>query len=434
MIEPLTPNAQAILLLTAPLIVGRGETSRDLLSLSEYNKLARLLRENQKHPADLLGLDASAVIEDCGKSFDRSRLEALLGRGFLLSQAVERWNSRSIWVISRADANYPKRLKAHLKENAPPVLYGCGDVNLLDRGGLAVVGSRHVDDELICYTEHVGRLGAEAHRTIVSGGAKGIDRAAMYGALLAGGNVAGVMADSLERSALARDNREPLMDGRLVLISPYDPAAGFNVGHAMQRNKLIYALADAALVVTSDFEKGGTWAGAIEQLERLRFVPVFVRNGSNAGQGNSALLNRGGRPWPNPQDGNEFDTAITLASNSIAAEPKQGMLSLDLPEPSIESQPENSNIPLETREEHVTNSVVEERLTPELEMLRTVREILRRELVEAHTEEEIAELLGITKPQARLWLSSFVKEAVLEKVPPSKPIHYRTCKMANRLF
>ena len=53
------------------------------------------------------------------------------------------------------------------------------------------------------------------------------------------------------------------MDGRLVFISPYDPAAGFSVRHAMQRNKIIYALADAALVVASDFEKGGTWAGAI---------------------------------------------------------------------------------------------------------------------------------------------------------------------------
>jgi hypothetical protein len=40
----------------------------------------------------------------------------------------------------------------------------------------------------------------------------------------------------------------------------------------MQRNKLIYALADAALVVNSDFEKGGTWAGAIEQLERLHLI------------------------------------------------------------------------------------------------------------------------------------------------------------------
>ena len=55
MIEPLTPNTQAILLLTAPLIAGRSELSCDLLSLGDYNRLTRILREKQKQPADLLG-------------------------------------------------------------------------------------------------------------------------------------------------------------------------------------------------------------------------------------------------------------------------------------------------------------------------------------------------------------------------------------------
>ena len=59
MIEPLTSNTQAILLLTAPLVAGRGESSRDLLTLGEYNKLARILREKQKQPADLIGPDAA---------------------------------------------------------------------------------------------------------------------------------------------------------------------------------------------------------------------------------------------------------------------------------------------------------------------------------------------------------------------------------------
>ena len=153
MIEPLTPNTQAILLLTAPLIAGRGETSRDLLSLGEYNRLALILRQKQKQPADLLAADAKELIDVCAQPFGRARLDALLGRGFLLSQAVERWNARAIWVISRADSKYPKRLKARLKEDAPPLLYGCGDIALLEKGGLAVVGSRHVDDELISYTE-----------------------------------------------------------------------------------------------------------------------------------------------------------------------------------------------------------------------------------------------------------------------------------------
>ncbi|MDA1277779.1 MAG: DNA-processing protein DprA [Verrucomicrobia bacterium] len=434
MIEPLTSNTQAILLLTAPLIAGRGETSRDLLSLGEYNRLTRILREKQKQPADLIGADAEELIELCAEPFGRARLDALLGRGFLLSQAVERWNARAIWVISRADSRYPKRLKARLKEDAPPLLYGCGDIALLEKGGLAVVGSRHVDDELISFTETVGRLTAEAHRTIVSGGAKGIDRAAMHGALLAGGDVAGVMADSLERAALARDNREPLMEGRLVLISPYDPAAGFNVGHAMQRNKLIYACADAALVVTSDFEKGGTWAGAIEQLERLRFVPVFVRNGVKAGKGNAALLHHGGKPWPNPQSGNELGMALVAAAEAVAIEPKQDTLPLTLrDEPSAYAAAALARL-AEAAAEKIEQTVEDVKPLPEVELLNTVREILRRELVEARTEEEVATLLAVTKPQAKTWLVRLVGESVLEKVTKPKPVRYRTANKVERLL
>jgi predicted Rossmann fold nucleotide-binding protein DprA/Smf involved in DNA uptake len=188
----------------------------------------------------------------------------LLDRGFLLSQAIERWQSRAIWVVSRADAAYPRRLKIRLKELAPPVFYGCGDVAILGTGGLAVVGLRHVDSTLVEYTEEVGRLAATARQTVVSGGAKGIDQAAMRGALSRSGKVVGVLADSLEKAAMNREHRKMLLERWLVLVSPYDPSAPFNVGHAMQRNKLIYALADAALVVNSDIDKGGTWAGATE--------------------------------------------------------------------------------------------------------------------------------------------------------------------------
>ncbi|MDB6027692.1 MAG: hypothetical protein JWM68_3915 [Verrucomicrobiales bacterium] len=434
MIEPLTPNTQAILLLTAPLIAGRGETSRDLLSLGEYNRLARILREKQKQPADLIGPEARKLIELCAQIFGRARLEALLGRGFLLSQSVERWNARAIWVISRADTRYPRRLKARLKEDAPPLLYGCGDIALLEKGGLAVVGSRHVDDELISFTENVGRLSAETHRLIVSGGAKGIDQAAMHGAIVSGGDVAGIMADSLERAALARDNREPLMEGRLVLISPYDPAAGFNVGHAMQRNKLIYAVADVALVVTSDFEKGGTWAGAIEQLERLRFVPVFVRNGANAGKGNSALLSRGGKPWPNPRSGNEFGMALVAAAESVAAEPKQDTLPLTLREKPIAYEVTPVTEPTKAKAEKLALIGPDAKPSPETNLLNTVREILRRELIEARTDDDVAVLLAVTKPQAKAWLARLVEEAILEKVTKPKPVRYRTAKGPDRLL
>ena len=159
-------NTRAILLLTAPLALGRERRSSSKpLAPGEYNRLARRLRELRRQPADLLGDGARALLEECRLDLDVERLDRLLDRGFLLSQAMERWRTRALWVTSRADAEYPRRLKRRLREQGPPVLYGCGNREDLDSGGLAVVGSRNVDDDLIAYTAGVGRLAAEARRT-----------------------------------------------------------------------------------------------------------------------------------------------------------------------------------------------------------------------------------------------------------------------------
>lgn len=324
MISDLSPNARAILLLTAPLIAGTGSSSQDLLAPREYKQLARHLRDINRQPADLVSSDAAALLRACESVIDASRLQRLLGRGFLLTQVLERWRARAIWVVSRADTDYPRRLKARLREDAPAVLYGCGDATLLESGGLAVVGSRFVDDSLINYTVSVGQLAARAGRTLVSGGAKGIDQAAMRGALEAGGKASGVLADSLERTSLNREHRNLLLDGRLVLVSPYDPSAGFNVGNAMQRNKLIYALADASLVVNSDLNKGGTWAGATEQLDKLNFVPVYVRSTGEPSAGLEALRKKGALPWPNPPDAELFQSVFDVTRPSSPSPPQVG--------------------------------------------------------------------------------------------------------------
>ncbi len=442
MIAPLTSNTQAILLLTAPLEVGRNAATADLLSLGEYNRLARLLRQRQRQPADLLGPDASAVIGICVPAFEGQRLKALLGRGFLLSQTVERWHGRTIWVVSRADPNYPSRLKARLKEDTPPILYGSGDPALLESGGFAVVGSRHVDDELLEYTAHVGQLIARSGRSLVSGGARGIDQAAMRGASQAGGAAVGVLADSLERAALAREHREGLMDGRLVLVSSCDPAAGFNVGHAMQRNKLIYALADASLVVSSDFNKGGTWAGAVEQLEKYHCGALFVRYGREAGKGNDALIRKGALPWQEPGDVAALNHLLEKATNAAGVSAVQGALPLALGEEPV-PYGEGSAVHVDLADGSKTKTAIVP--APEKEPAAIARsgpadalrvfahDLLRKELVEARTEEEVATGLGVSKVQAKAWIQEMVKAGMLEKVKKSKPSRFRAI-MASRLL
>ena len=418
----LSPNTQAILLLMAPLIAGRNEPSADLLTQVEYKRLARFLREKQQQPADLLAPDARVLLGECQQLIDSDRLKRLLGRGFLLSQAIERWQTRAIWVVSRADAEYPRRLKALLKEDAPPVLYGCGDATILDTGGLAVVGSRHVDDALIAYTEDIGRFVAKAWRTLVSGGARGIDQAAMRSALQAGGKVVGVLADSLERAALHREHRNFLIDGQLVLVSPYDPVAGFNVGHAMQRNKLIYALADAALVVNSDYEKGGTWAGAIEQLEKLRFVPVYVRSHGQTGKGLEALRRKGALPWPNPETPEVLAEVLAVVGSPRQAAPRQNDLFAAVrEEPRQASAIPQSVLPINASGSPLS---VESPLAPADELFAKVRELLGK-MQTPRTDAEVATDLGVLKSQAKEWLQRLVEDGVIEEYT-RKPVRYRT--------
>ena len=421
-------NTRAILLLTAPLSIGRGRRSSPKpLAAGEYIRLARRLRELRRQPADLLGDGARALLEECRLQLDPERVDRLLDRGFLLSQAMERWRTRALWVTSRADAQYPRRLKKRLREQAPPVLYGCGNREDLDSGGLAVVGSRNVDDDSIAYTEGIGQLAAGARRTLVSGGARGIDQAAMRGALNAGGTVACVLADGLERAATRREHRDALMDGRLVLICPYDPAAGFLVGHAMQRNKLIYALADAALVVSAEFEKGGTWTGAIEQLDRHRFVSVYVRAGDEMGRGLSGLLKHGARRWSNPDSPAALDSLLDTPPRET---PVPGLASL-LRE--VQSDPDSGDHiqPAEaaTSAPVMEPGLVENSLSPAQTLRAGVKKLLVQYLDEPRTDKSVATALVIRLQQARTWLKRFAAEGAIEKL--SKPTRYRAVGAAH---
>jgi predicted Rossmann fold nucleotide-binding protein DprA/Smf involved in DNA uptake len=294
--NPLSPATQATLLLCSPLRAGRNKDVQPL-SIGEFNELEKQLKRVGASLEQLLESDSAALLKELGLTVDAEKITALLGRGFMLSMAMETWQSAGVWVTSRNEADYPERL-LRLKHNSPPLLYGCGKKQLLSQGGLAIIGSRDVDAAGEEFTKRAAACAAREEMQVVSGGARGVDQLAMLAALEAGGTVVGVLADSLLRSATSGKARESIQDGRLALVSAFDPEAGFNVGNAMQRNKHIYALADYGLVVSSGYDEGGTWSGAIEQLEKLHLTPIFVRADGDMPEGNRQLLRHDALPFP----------------------------------------------------------------------------------------------------------------------------------------
>lgn len=108
------------------------------------------------------------------------------------------------------------------------------------------------------------------------------------------GAVIGVLADSLIGKIRKPDVLEALDEGNMCLITQQAPSAGFTPGSAMNRNKTVYALSDATVVIASADKTGGTWAGAVEAL-RSKNGTVIVWRGEGEGPGNAALENLGGR-------------------------------------------------------------------------------------------------------------------------------------------
>ena len=292
-----TTDSQAIALLCAPVAVGDAKP----LTPSEWARLASAIHGSElAGPGALVGLTAAELDDRLGLGGDMAdRMASLLDRGGTLGFELERLESRGVWVVARSDDGYPDVLKKRLGLRAPSLLFGAGRRDVVPERGVAVVGSRDTSDAALEFAGDLGRSIAGLGATVVSGAARGVDRTAMDAAMDAGGSAVGVVADSLVRLTQQPDVRTALADEVLTLVTPYAPEARFSVGQAMGRNRLIYCLADAAVVVATSSGSGGTWAGAVENL-KARWVPLWVWDSVGAPSGNRELLEQGGRPLAVP--------------------------------------------------------------------------------------------------------------------------------------
>ena len=452
--QALSADTEVVLLLCGRFGGERQEPFQPL-STREYGEFAKWLNARALRPADLLSDSGRAHLPNVHEAkLERKRVDFLLGRGTALALALERWSRGGLWVMSRGDPEFPKRLKRHLKHTAPPLLYGAGDKALLEAGGLAVIGSRDATDSALDFTRAIASKCAKEGLGVVSGGARGVDAAAMQGATEAGGVSIGVLASDLLKTSVNRQNRIGLQEGRLALISPFYPEAGFNAGNAMARNKFIYTLADQALVIDSALGSGGTWEGALEDLQH-RWVPLYVRAPGN-GPGNAALIEKGGIAFTFAMDASEtladFFARATSSEKDTATDAtalQQSLLvsgdadrvapvpttvtrleareepphELPLPAPVATAVTTRPNAEAPSASKPSPSMVVERSTAEALDMYADFLSKLTLVLTDGpRSEDEVAELLCIEKSQTKAWLKRATEIGSIEKL--KKPLRY----------
>ncbi len=341
----LSLDSQALILLCSHLGLSAAPDYAPL-TLKDWNPLAKKLFSISKRPSALLDQNKEELMDTLDITEEEAeRYENLLQRSGTVAIELERLKSLGIEVLTRADEDYPARYKERLKESAPTILFYAGEKALLGQPGVAVVGSRHLDEAGQACAEFVGNACGLSGLVLYSGGAKGVDSISMNAALTSRGTAVGILADSLEKSIRNPDNREAISRGDLCLVTPYSPSAPFSVGTAMGRNKLIYTLADYAIVVASDAEKGGTWAGATEAL-KAKWLPVFVLDHQDMPKGNKMLIEKGGLKFPHPFPEHHLKLMTWLEEHSATTIDDPCQLSLFYDQHPSPTDPDNRKIGL----------------------------------------------------------------------------------------
>lgn len=249
----MTAREQGFLLLTGYL----GDPDEKPLTVAQFRRLAQMAAIMEKPTQDRELTESDLIGLGCQPEFAR-RVVGLLSREQRLQRYLEKgWRADCV-PITRISEAYPDRLRKVLHLDAPGTLWTKGDLALLSRRLISVVGSRELRAENHKFAQEVGRQAALQGYTLVSGNARGADRIAQESCLRNGGSVVSVVADELEQQP-RREN--------VLYISEMGFDQPFATPRALQRNRIIHSLSRKTFVVQSTVGKGGTWSGACNNLQ-----------------------------------------------------------------------------------------------------------------------------------------------------------------------
>lgn len=270
---------QGYLLLTSHL----GDMERPVLTVAQLRKLTTAVlaadcpnEERALQPEDLTALGYS-------RSFAGRVVDLLAEEDRLKNYVFKGWQAQCL-PITRVTNGYPTLLRQKLGLDSPGVLWAKGNISLLGKPAIALVGSRELNPENAAFAKAVGRQAALQGYILISGNARGADRMAQESCLTHGGQVISIVADSLQEQTLRKN---------VLYLAEDSYDLPFLAARALSRNRLIHAMGEMTFVAQSGLEKGGTWSGSADNLRHNRSLLYVYQDGSTAAE---ALIGRGARP------------------------------------------------------------------------------------------------------------------------------------------
>lgn len=271
------PAEQGFLLLSSHL----GDPERKVLTPPQLRTLAKRAKLLPREDRELTENDLLTL------GYDRTmarRIVALLDGENQLSWYLSRGKRSGCVPVTRVSKDYPCLLRSRMGLDAPGCLWAKGDLSLLARPAIALVGSRELYEKNRLFAEEVGRQAAHQGFVLVSGNAKGADRQAQEACLASGGSVISVVADEL-----ADKPRIP----NVLWLSEDGFDQTFSALRALSRNRVIHSLGDVTLVAQCTLGKGGTWDGTLKNLHHGYSPVCCYRDESEAME---ELIRRGATP------------------------------------------------------------------------------------------------------------------------------------------
>lgn len=253
---------------------------RTKLTKVKINQFVELVRKRKRNLSEVLTTDVNDLrtfIEQL--KFEEKDLENLIEARKLLGNSsflIEDIVSKGVNLITIYDKNYPKSFfKKIEKYKWPPIIYCKGNLELLNKKAISIVGSRDANEKSLKFTENISKKYVEKGYAIVSGFARGVDRTAFEKALEFGGETIVVLPQGILTFNLQSKYYKFYAQGRILIISTFLPSSSWNVGFAMERNDYIYALGEKVFIAESN-NHGGTWNGANKAIKQ-QMKNVFVR-------------------------------------------------------------------------------------------------------------------------------------------------------------